>query len=205
MPRPPSPPERADIPIHELESLDNLLGRFGGQMREGYFGVLANSPPLGWRLASAGRAMRQRGNHEGTYSHRDREFVDQIMMHDFGSNAFRRLHTNDALSAGVRLEAIEAIRAGNEDEVLTEEEQLLARFIRGVMYRNLDDQTWDAMEARLGKRGAIEYAIFIAFLQLILTLYSAFGLPPDSDEEIEDVITRFKAGEELPSHLPMTF
>ena len=80
MPRPPSPPQRGDIPIDELESLDNLLGRFGGQMREGYFGILANSPPLGWRLASLGRACRQRGNHEGTYSHHDREFVDQIMM-----------------------------------------------------------------------------------------------------------------------------
>jgi hypothetical protein len=205
MPRPPAPPTRDDFPVYELEELDNLLGRFRGEMREGYFGVLANTPPLGWRLASAGRAMRQRGNHDGSYSHRDREFVDQIMMHDLGTNAFRRLHTSDALSAGVRIEAIEAIRAGREDEVLDDDEKLLARFIRGVMYRNLDDQTWDAMEARLGKRGAIEYAIFIAFLQLILTLYSAFGLPPDSDEEVEDIITCFKTGEELPSHLPMTF
>ena len=53
--------------------------------------------------ASAGRAMRMRGNHEGTYSHRDREFVDQIMMQDFGTNAFRRLHTNDALGAVTRM------------------------------------------------------------------------------------------------------
>lgn len=98
MPRPPAPPDRDEIPLHE------------------------------------------RGNYEGTYSHADREFVDQIMMHDLGTYAFRRLHTNDALSAGVRLEAIEAIRAGREDEVLT-----------------------------------------------------------------EDVIRRLRAGEELPSHLPMTF
>jgi hypothetical protein len=205
MPRPPAPPNIDDFPVYEREELSNLLGRFKGEMREGYFGVLANSPPLGWRLASAGRAMRMRGNHEGTYSHRDREFVDQIMMHDFGTNAFRELHTSDALSAGVRVEAIEAIRAGNEDAVLTDDEKLLARFIRGVMYRNLSDADWDEMEERTGTRGAIEYAIFIAFLQLILTLYSAFGLPPDSEESIEDVIRRFKAGEELPSHLPMTF
>jgi hypothetical protein len=205
MPRPPAPPNRQDIPIYELESLDNLLGRFGGTMPDGYFGVLANTPPLGWRLASAGRAMRQRGNYDGTYSHRDREFVDQVMMHDLGTNAFRRLHTNDALSAGVRVEAIEAIRAGREDEVLTDEEKLLARFIRGVMARTLDDETWDGMVARMGQRGAIEYAIFIAFLQLILTLYHAFGLPPDADVDVQDVIDRFKAGEELPSHLPLTF
>jgi hypothetical protein len=205
MSRPPAAPRRQDIPIYELEALDNLVGRFGGTMPEGYFGVLANTPPLGWRLASAGRAMRQRGNYEGTYSHADREFVDQIMMQDLGTNAFRRLHTNDALSAGVRLEAIEAIRAGREDEVLTEDEKLLARFIRGVMARTLDDATWAAMEERISERGAIEYAIFIAFLQLILTLYHAFGLPRDSDAEVQDVIDRFTAGEELPSHLPLTY
>jgi hypothetical protein len=205
MARPPLPPNRDDIPIHEREDLDNMIGRFRGEMPGGYFGVLANSPPLGWRLASAGRAMRQRGNHPGTYSHADREFVDQIMMNDFGTNAFRELHTNDALSAGVRIEAIEAIRAGKEDEVLTDEEKLLARFIRGVMNRTLDDETWAAMEDRLGERGTVEYSIFIAMLQLIITLYHAFGLPPDSDEQVQDVIDRFKAGEELPSHLPLTF
>jgi hypothetical protein len=205
MPRPPEPPNREDFPIYELEDLDNLLGRFRGEMREGYFGVLANSPPLGWRLASAGRAMRQRGNHDGTYSHRDREFVDQIMMQDFGTNAFRRLHTNDALSAGVRLEAIEAIRAGREDELLTDDEKLLARFIRGVIARELADDDWNAMEERIGKRGTIEYAIFIAFLQLILTLYHAFGLAPDSDVDVQAVIDAFKAGEQLPDHLPATF
>jgi 4-carboxymuconolactone decarboxylase len=205
MSRPPAPPNPDDFPVHEREELSNLLGRFKGEMPEGYFGVLANSPPLGWRLASAGRAFRMRGNHEGTYSHKDREFVDQILMQDFGTNAFRRLHTNDALSAGVRIEAIEAIREGREDEVLDDDEKLLARFIRGVLNRNLDEPTWDAMEERLGKRGVIEYAMFIAFLQLIVTLYHAFGLPEDAEEEIEDVIRRFKAGEELPSHLPMTF
>ena len=205
MSRPPGPPQRSDIPIYELESLDNLLGRFGGEMREGYFGILANSPPLGWRLASLGRACRQRGNYEGTYSHRDREFVDQIMMHDYSTNAFRQLHTNDALSAGVRIEAIEAIRAGREGEVLTDEEKLLARFIRGVMNRDLPDATWDAMEVRLGTRGTIEYAIFVGLLQLIITLYHAFGLPPDAEADVQGVIDRFKAGEQLPSHLPMTF
>ncbi len=198
MPRPPAPPNREDIPIYELEALDNLVGRFRGVMPEGYFGVLANTPPLGWRLASAGRAMRQRGNYEGTYSHTQREFVDQIMMQDFGTNAFRRLHTNDALSAGVRLEAIEAIRTGREDEVLTDEEKLLARFIRGVTSRTLDDDTWDALEAQIGERGTTEYAIFVAFLQLILTLYHAFGLPPDSEEEVQGVIDRFKAGRICP-------
>lgn len=205
MPRPPAPPNPDEFPVYEREELTNLVGRFGGTMPDGYFGVLANTPPLGWRLVSLGRAARQRGNHEGTYSHADREFVDQIMMQDFGTNAFRRLHTNDALSAGVRLEAIEAIRAGREEDVLTDDEKLLARFIRGVLARNLDDATWDAIEQRMGKRGAIEYAIFVGLLQLIITMYHAFGLPPDSDEDVQDVIDRFKAGEELPSHLPMTF
>jgi hypothetical protein len=204
MARPPSAPKLEDIPLHEREDLDCLLGRFGGKLPNTYFEVLANTPPLGWRLASAGRAMRQRGNYPGSYSHADREFVDQIMMQDLGTNAFRRNHTRDALAAGVRVEAIEAIRAGTEDEVLTDDEKLLARFIRGVLGRNLDDKTWFAMEDRLGERGTIEFAIFTAYLQLILTLYHAFGIETDADEEVADIIERFKAGDEIPSHLPAT-
>ena len=158
---------------------------------------------MGWRLASLGRAARQRGNYEGTYTHAQREFVDQIMMHDFGTNAFRRLHTNDALSSGVRIEAIEAIRAGREEEVLIDEEKVEARFVRGILARDLDDETWDSMEEIIGtQRGTVELAIFVGLLQLILTLYHAFGLPPDSDEEVQGVIDRFKAGEELPSQPP---
>jgi len=46
--------------------------------------------------------------------------------------------------------------------------------------------------------------MFTAHLQLTVTLYHAFGLQTDTDEEIEDVIARFKAGEVFPDFLPGT-
>ena len=99
---------------------------------------------------------------------------------------------------------IEAIRAGREEE-LAEDEQLPAAFIRQVVSRSVKDETWDSMEKRYGNRRAVsEYAIFIAFLQLILTLSRAFGIPEDTGEAVQDVIDRFKAGEPIGDHLPMT-
>ena len=59
------------------------------------------------------------------------------------------LHVPDAVAAGVRLEAIEAIRYGHEED-LTEDEQLLARYIRQLVSGTVDDETFAAMSARMG-------------------------------------------------------
>jgi hypothetical protein len=199
MPRPPQQPDRDSIPLHELEDYDNVVGRFarrlepGGVVPHPYFEALLNSPPLAAPLVSLGRRVRQRGELDGTYSHADREWVDQVLYADWGLNAFKVLHTEDALAAGVRLEAIEALRDGR-DEDLTEDERLLTAYIRGVVTGTVTAELWDAMETRLGQRGLVEYSIFVAKLQLIFRLHQAFGIAEDADEDVEAVISKYKAG-----------
>lgn len=205
MPRPPRPPSRSDIPLSETEDYDNVIGRFASRILDGhidpgpYFGALLNTPPLAGPLVTLSRRLRHRGEQEGSYSHADREFVDHVLMSDWGANQFRTIHVADALEAGVRLEAMEALLDGREEE-LTNDEQLLALFIRQVVSGTVADETYEAMERRLGERGTIEYTIFILYLQLTIRLAQAFGLPEPTEDEIRELLREFRDGErELPN------
>lgn len=205
MPRPPEPPDRHDIPLSETEDYDSIIGRFASRIVDGqidpgpYFSVLLNSPPLGAPIVALSRRVRHRGEHEGSYSHADREFVDHVLMSDWDANQFRAIHVADALEAGVRIEAIQGLTDGDES-VLNDDERLLAAFIRQVVGGTVDDETYEAMEKRLGVRGTIEYTIFIAYLQLTIRLGQAFGLAEPTTDEIRELIREFHDGErELPS------
>jgi hypothetical protein len=203
----PAQPARDQISEDEREFYDEVVGRFtrmqpdqadGGTSAGPYRGALLNSPPLASVLSRLGNLVRTRGDHPGSYSHADREFVDQVLSADWHTAVVLGLHIPDALATGVRLEAIEALRSGNENE-LTDDEQLLAAYIRAVVNGTMTDELYSTMEARLGRRGTVEYTIFIAFLQLTMRLHQAFGTPEPSDDEVEALIREFRDGtRELP-------
>ncbi len=210
MPRPPAQPKRDEIETDELEAYDGVTARFRRARADRpeevrfeddagpYFGSLLNSPPLAGVLTQFGTIVRRAGERPGTYSHADREFVDQVMSADWHTGVVQRTHIPDGLAAGVRLEAIEALRAGREDD-LTDDEQLLARYIRAVCTGGVTDELYEAMEDRLGKRGTAEYTIFITFLQMTIRLHQAFGVPEMSDAEVETMLAEFRSGaRELP-------
>jgi hypothetical protein len=210
MTRLPQRPERDEIDPEELEAYDAVAQRFASMRRDRpdevhsasdagpYFGALLNSPPLARILTQFGTYVRQAGERPGTYSHADREFVDQVFSADWRTGVVQRTHVPDGIAAGVRVEAIEALRSGNE-EALTEDETFLASYIRAVANGGMTDDLYERMVTRLGRRGAVEYTIFIAFLQLTMRLHMAFGTPEMSDDEVESMLTEFKTGErELP-------
>jgi hypothetical protein len=174
---------RADRP-HELKS-ETDAGP--------YFGSLLNSPPLAGALANLGALVRRLGEREGTYSHADRELVDQVLCADWKTGCVQRTHIPDALAVGVRIEAIEALRKGREDE-LTADERELAGYIRDVVNGTVTDESYAAMERRFGTRGAAEYTIFIGFLQMTIRLHQAFGVPEMSDEEMDEMLRAFREG-----------
>jgi alkylhydroperoxidase family enzyme len=209
MPRPPQQPGTSEFTAAEdLAAYELLIARYRRDPDQPadevpvspYFGALLNAPTFAAALGRLGTLVRTAGDREGTYSHLDRELVDQVLSPYLGTNVVMKTHVPDALAVGVRLEAIDALRAGRDDD-LTDDERLLARYIRQVVDGSVDDATFDAIEARLGTRGLVEYTIFVALLQLIMRLYQAFGLPDPSDEEIDELIRQFREGErELPDY-----
>jgi hypothetical protein len=208
MERPPKQPRREDIPPEEQEEYDTVINRmrklFGvGEGTPGehfdvgdYFGALLTSPPLCAIAARMGTFVRTAGNRDNSYSHADREFVDQVLSVDWKTNVVQGVHIPDAVGAGVRLEAIEALRYGHEED-LTEDEQLLARYIRQVVTGTVDDATYQAIEGRLGTRGLVEYTAFTLWLQWIMRMMQALATGNPSDEEIDKIISDLRAGSSI--------
>jgi len=201
MPRPPLPPDRDELPESDRPAYDQIVERntlkFGGTLPP-YHAALLNSPPFGAALNELGRLARRAGERAGSFSHAEREFVDQVLSLDWGTNVVQRLHLPDALAVGVRPEAIAALRGRREQE-LTADERELAGYIRAVANGTVTDAAYAAIEQRLGRRGAVEYTIFIAFLMMTIRLFQAFGLPDPSDEEIDALLHELRTGaRELP-------
>jgi hypothetical protein len=159
-----------------------------------YFNRLVVSPSVAALASRFGRFVRTAGDREGTYSHIEREFVDQVLLADWKTNVVALRHIPDAISVGVRVEAIKALRSGNEHE-LTEGEQLLASFVRGVVDGSVSDELWQVMEQRMGTRGLVEYAAFILWLQWTIRMEQFLGMPNPPDEEIDKIISEYESGE----------
>jgi hypothetical protein len=162
-----------------------------------YFGALLNSPRFALNRAQFSTLIRTAGERPGTYSHADREVVDQVLAALLGTNYFLSMHISDAVAAGVRLEAIVAIRDGR-DQDLTEDELLLATYIRQVATGTVKDETYDAMEKRIGVRGVVEYTILITGLLMTMRQMQAFNVPQPSDDEVEAMIDRLRDGKTPP-------
>jgi len=207
VPRPVKAPERDEIAPEEMDLYNKVVARYlpigadpttSDVKPDGYFGALLNSPLFAGNRQDISSMVRTAGERDNTYSHQDREFVDQVLAVHIGTNVVQRRHVPDAVACGVRIEAIDALRAGR-DEDLTDDEQLLAEFIRQVVDGTVDDQHWDAIEARMGTRGAVEYTAFITILWLTMRQYQAFGLYDPPDSEVDEILDGLRTGaRELP-------
>jgi len=205
MSRPPKQPRREDIPAEERPDYDAVVARArrfagagDGPVEEHfdageYFGALLNSPPMTAIAARMGTFVRTVGNSGNSYSHADREFVDQVLSADWKTNVVQGIHVADAVGAGVRLEAIEALRYGHEED-LNEDEQLLAKFIRQVVSGTVDDETYSRIENRLGTRGLVEYAGFVLWLQWIMRMMQTLGTADLPEAEVDRIIAELRAG-----------
>ncbi|MDB5424007.1 MAG: hypothetical protein JWQ29_1423 [Phenylobacterium sp.] len=203
MPWPPRQPPRSEVKPEDLDAWDTVVerARTHGKMPDadknaGYYGRMLLAPRLSNHMSEMGRIFRSLGDRGDSYTHADREFVDQVLAADFKTNVVAKMHINDAVSTGVRIEAIEALHYGREDE-LTDDEKQLADFIRKIIGGQMDGPTWEKMEQRMGERGTLEYAMFVLFLQATMRAISFVGNPNPPDAEIEQLIEDIKSGKHV--------
>jgi hypothetical protein len=205
MPRPVTQPQRSDLSGEALEAYDAAVARHSpdtppGEEAElgGYHGALLHSPAYSRLLELGGWTVRTRGEEPGSYSHADREFVDQVLAADMETNCIHRTHIPDGLAVGVRMEAVKALRYGHEED-LTEDEAFLAEFIRATVSGTMTDELWDRMVDRLGLKGTIEYALFCNYLLMTIRNIQVLSGTEPSDEEIDQMIADLESGAlELP-------
>ncbi len=199
MSRLPPLPDRASIPEHEWPLYDAVKARQASLWKDAeydsnaYFGALLNSPPLASALAELGKVVRQ-SQLRGSFSDAEREFVDMLYSAEFDYWTIGLLHLADALACGVRLEAIEAFANGREDQ-LTAAEAQLADMVRRIISGRMTDESYAALQARFGQRGAVEFTGFVGFLQCTFRLWQALGVPDIGREAFKAGVARYRAGE----------
>jgi hypothetical protein len=130
-----------------------------------------------------GTLVRQ-GELRGSYTDAERELVDVVLGTDFSYNGIHTVHLPDAIAVGVRPEAIAAIRSGDES-ALTPDERQIADYARQVVSGGVTDESYAAMSARMGERGALEFTVFVGFLLMTFRLWQALGVPDPTDSEID--------------------
>jgi hypothetical protein len=205
MARLPQPPRVAFEEPEDLAAYDAVIQRQASMQTtaegsgaetpeiDDYWGALLNSPRMCAIAASMGTFVRIAGERPGSYAHWEREFVDQVLSADWETNVVQGLHITDGVAAGVRLEAVEALRFGHEED-LNDDERLLARYIRQAVSGKVDDETFLAMEGRLGARGIVEYTGFVLWLQWIIRMKQALGVRSPSDEQIDAIVRGLRDG-----------
>ena len=133
MPRPTRQPLRTEVAAEDLAAYDRVVERAADPDRQlfvlaqqasgtevpveqdaGYYGRLLLAPEMAYHLSEIGRLARGVGDRGDSYSHAERELVDQVLSADMHTNVIQVHHIPDALAAGVRLEAIKALRSGQE-------------------------------------------------------------------------------------------
>jgi len=191
MSRLPAVPDRSRFSGEELEAFDAVAERVAGVTTGGhaYYGAMLNSPMFAAALSNMGRTVRTKGS----YTPAQREWVDMVLSRDFDYTGVLLHHVPDALAVGVRLEGIEAILAGRDDD-LDDEERELATYTRQVVSGTVTDESWQAIHDRLGLEATIEYTTFILFLQLVLRLHQALDVPQAPPEELEKMMRDFRDG-----------
>jgi hypothetical protein len=201
MSRPPVAPEPDEIRADELEYYEGIVeseSNRGALTPDGkvlpYYRALLNSPAMGFHISALGRLVRQAGDYPDSCSHADREWVDQVLSQDWGSNTVLGGHIPDALARGVRVHAIIALREGREQD-LTEDEQFLTEFVRQVRDGRVTDESYARMTDRIGRRGAAEYTILIMFLVFSIRLVEALtGSTGPTDTEVTQILNEYMDG-----------
>jgi hypothetical protein len=204
--RPPKQPRRDAFSGEARAAYDELVRRFKPDAAPddhveagGYFGALLNSPEMCAIASRFGLYFRGVGNSAGSYTHADREFVDQVLSAHWSTNVVQIQHIVDAARAGVRVDAIEALMAGRDD-LLNDDERLLAAYIRQVVDGRVAQETYDRMQARLGLKGLVEYTGFILWLGWTMRMMQALDTGAATADEIKRDLARAREIESARDH-----
>jgi hypothetical protein len=141
------------------------------QLAGPFYSPLLQSPIIAEHLSDLAVFYRTRGELPGSYSHVDREWIDAVLGRELGLNMWG--HIADGLAVGVRPEAMVALFEAREAD-LTDDERMFAEYIRAVARGQATPEQYQAIERKLGTRGAVEYTAFIAHLTMVIRLIQVF-------------------------------
>lgn len=201
MPRPIDLPDESEFIGDDLEAYDQLPPWRKGDEAGPYWGTILHAPAFALHRQQFSTLIRTAGERTNTYTHRQRELVDQALSAVVKDNHVYPLHVGDAIAAGVAPGTIAAIRGDRWDE-LDPEDRLLVTYVKEVVTGTVSDATFDAVEQLMGTRGVIEYTVLITVLYMTMRQMQAFKVPQPTDEEVDALVEQYRQGKaEVPDHM----
>jgi 4-carboxymuconolactone decarboxylase len=171
-----------DVPLAHRDVWTRIAKSRGSVV--GPFAALLHSPVLADRTAELGAFIR----FDSGLSAADRELVILSVARAFDCHFEWAYHVREARKAGVRAEAIAAIRQRRAPAGLTEDEAAIVRYVSQLLgAHRTDDATVAALRARLGTQGVVELTATIGYYAMLACTLNAFDVRPESGEEELDV------------------
>ena len=165
--------EKSQLPEerhHEYDEIVGVLGRVGGP-----FGVLMYSPGLAEMVCKTGAHVRLKSE----LTMVERELAVLSVCREKDAAYEWTSHVGTARNAGMREEAIEAMRNGGDTSALEADERDIIEYTRQLLRKNrVDQELFDALRDRHGVRWLVELTATIGQYQYIAAINNAFGMEP---------------------------
>ncbi|MBI2492477.1 MAG: carboxymuconolactone decarboxylase family protein [Candidatus Rokubacteria bacterium] len=146
----------------------------------GPFTALLHRPELARRVSELGAWVR----FESALAPADRELLILTVARTFDCRFEWAAHVPLARQAGVREEAIAALRDRRAPAGLTAPEAALVGYVGQLLAKHrVDDATFAALRARLGDRGLVEVTASAGYYALIACTLNAFAIEPEPGAE----------------------
>ena len=176
---------RARVPLVEREkatpaqqaawdTISQSRGRVAGP-----FAALLHSPELARRIAETGHYVR----FEGPLPQTVRELAIITVARALDCQYEWAAHAVLARKAGVREEAITAIREGKAPAGLTPEEAQVSGYADALLRQHrVGDAEFTALQARFGLEGLVDLTAAIGYYAMIACALNAFAIEPTAGE-----------------------
>ena len=176
MTRVPTITSRDDLPADARPIFDEIAASRGGRVA-GPFGVLLNSPEIARRIAHTGAYVR----FESTLSTETLELATITAAREIDCQYEWSAHEGQARDAGVREEAIMAIRDKKAPEGLTTEEAVIVNYVQEIMRTNrVSEPTFKAAMDMLGVQKVTDLTVAIGYYGMIGMALNAFEVMPET-------------------------
>ena len=140
--------------------------------------MLMHSPGLAQKVMAAGAHVRL----ESTLQPVERELAIIAVAREKDAAYEWAAHVATGRKAGLREEAIDAVRHRGDVATLPEDERDIITFVRQLLQRNRVEQSlFDALLSRHGERWLVELAATIGQYQYISAINTTFDLQPPAD------------------------
>lgn len=193
-------PDRDSLDEEEQEILDDILERskrmfYSVPSNAGqpyrltpYFNGLLQSPRVAGLWASFGD-FYQPAEERGSFTHRERELAELVVASLLrtlltGQKYLAAIHVADAVGVGLSPLDIKAIDEGRFDDVAAAEDRQLVEYVIATVKGQLTPELFDGLEARMGRKVAIEYTSYVVYrvggMLGVVAMWGILGRPMDT-------------------------